>query len=403
MDKVLYEFFKDKKRKVNPDDLREIQNWVIKASASMKMMSFATHNAKYTHSGIKKEMSCIANERDFRADGYVRSGNCVPMHIDTLLGMDCVGQSAALGAHAFLSIHFPDGSTVFEHIRGKSEWLRNELRLDTETYYCVCDSFQEISPEDKSYETSHLLKQVYFPVAEDEYHLLSLVSPSILMVELKNRILERYQNFKEIKAAKEAERKGLHHAGYCELLGLTEMAFGGTKAQNIGVLNLSARGSIWHLDSVPPSLDKQRVRLPKHDFFTECLWKKKFEDRFERIAKLESLSISNIRTKQSREVLLQSIADSIIEAVWSIRGAEVGWSSRDTYQYLPEYQKIWLDNANTDKRKSSTSWSAEVVNTMTRWICRYEVGYKNVNRPLATDSDFIDVKHIIEQTREAWV
>lgn len=401
MDKALYEFFQSKK--MDPENLAEVQQWIVNASNLSIGLNFATHNGKYSHSGVKKEMCCVAIERDYRADGYVRTGNCEPMHIDTLLGMDCVGNAAALGAYGFLSVQLSNGKTVLELLQHKSEVLRNELKLDIEHYINICESFLKIFPEDNSYETSHLLKQVYFPVAEDEYHLLSLVSPSILMVELKKRILERYQNFKEIKAAKEAERKGLHHAGYCELLGLTEMAFGGTKAQNIGVLNLSARGSIWHLDSVPPSLDKQRVRLPKHDFFTECLWKKKFEDRFERIAKLESLSISNIRTKQSREVLLQSIADSIIEAVWSIRGAEVGWSSRDTYQHLPEYQKIWLDNANTDKRKSSTSWSAEVVNTMTRWICRYEVGYKNVNRPLATDSDFIDVKHIIEQTREAWV
>lgn len=400
MDKALYEFFQSKK--MDPENLEEVQQWIVNASNLSIGLNFATHNGKYSHSGVKKEMCCVAIERDYRADGYVRTGNCAPMHIETLLGMDCVGNAAALGAYGFLSVQLSNGKPVLELIQQKSELLRNELKLDIEHYAKICESFLKIFPEDNSYETSQLLKQVYFPVAEDEYHLLSLVSPSILMVELKKRILERYQNFKEIKVAKEAEKKGLHHAGYCELFGLTEMAFGGTKAQNIGVLNLAVGGSIWHLDSIPPTLDKRRVRLPKYDFFTECLWRSKFIDRFERLAKIESLSISNMRTKQLREDLLRSIAESIIEKVWSIRDVEVGWTIRDTYQHLPEYQKLWLDNIYYGKRKDDSSWTAEVVNAMTRWICRYEVGNHNVSRPLATDSDFLDVKHIIELTKEAW-
>lgn len=401
MDKALYEFFQSKK--LDPDNLEKIQQWIFNASNLSIGLNFATHNGKYSHSGVKKEMCCIAIERDYRADGYVRTGNCVPMHIEALLNMDCVGNAAALGAYGFLSVRLSNGKTVLEHLQQKSELLRNELELDAEHYFEICESFLKIFPKNESYETSQLLKQVYFPIDEDEYHLLSLVSPSILMVELKKRILERYRNYEEAKAGKEAEKKGLHHAGYVELFGLTEMAFGGTKAQNIGILNLAAGGSILHLDSIPPALDKRKVRLPKYDFFSECLWKNKFEERFVKIAKIESLSISNMRTKQLREDLLRSIAESIIEKVWSIREAEVGWTSRDSYQHLPSYQKLWLDNAYFDKRNSDTSWNTEVVDAITRWVCRYEVRDKNVNRPLATDSDFYEVKHLIEQTKEAWV
>ena len=83
------------------------------------------------------------------------------------------------------------------------------------------DNFRmlNIKPDDMNM-TDERIKQVYFPV-EGDYHLLSILTPSALLYELKNRINE-IRFGEEAKQAREAKKKNLFHpSGFGDIYNLT--------------------------------------------------------------------------------------------------------------------------------------------------------------------------------------
>lgn len=76
----------------------------------------------------------------------------------------------------------------------------------------------KIKATDNSIRTDHLVKQVYFPVSEANYHLLSILTPSGLITRLKQSIdVMRFSE--ETKQAKESRKKNEHHeVGYSDIL-----------------------------------------------------------------------------------------------------------------------------------------------------------------------------------------
>jgi CRISPR-associated protein Csy1 len=128
--------------------------------------------------------------------------------------------------------------------------------------------------------TSSKVKQVYFPVQDREYHLLSVMTPSNLMFTLKERIREMH--FSEItKQARESKKSLKHHEkGFSEIYGLTVSGYGGTKPKNISVLNNQNHGEAYLLPSSPPQLADRKVQTPRTDFFKNSLWLKAFKDDF---------------------------------------------------------------------------------------------------------------------------
>ena len=86
---------------------------------------------------------------------------------------------------------------------------------------------------------------------DDSYHLLSVLSPSNLMFKLKERINLRFSD--EAKTAREARKNNKYHQdGYSEVFNISVIGFGGTKPQNISVLNNQNGGTSYLLLSVPP-------------------------------------------------------------------------------------------------------------------------------------------------------
>lgn len=70
------------------------------------------------------------------------------------------------------------------------------------------------------------------------------------------------------KEARQLKKKDEYSEnGFDELFNLTRISYGGTKPQNISVLNSNSAGKVYLLPSLPPSLKKRDVRLPRYDFF----------------------------------------------------------------------------------------------------------------------------------------
>jgi CRISPR-associated protein Csy1 len=399
LDISLQEFFR-KKRKIDPEDMDAVQDWLFRNANKAKELNFATHNGKYTHTGVGKEMSCIAISLKSNCDGYLRTGNCIPRYIQVLLSYDCLGNAAALGVLDFLSLVLSDGTTIFELANQVSPRLQKELELDNESYQVICQQLMEIFPDQTTRETSDLLKQVYFPVGSD-YHLLSLLSPSTLMVELRERIRSEFLFSQNTKDGRDARRKGLYQAGYATIYGLTEISYGGANAQNVGKLNAQSGGTTYVLSSQPPALQERNVRFPKHDFFRECLFRNSFEDRFSSLYKIFETDYNNVRIRLARERIYISIIDTIIEVSLSIRKQQPGWSFREYYASLPLYQRIWLDESREPDRKHSDEWFDKVVENCARWVLNFvPQSRKGSGSPLG-EEEFVYIKALIMDTKEA--
>ena len=107
------------------------------------------------------------------------------------------------------------------------------------------------------------MKQVYFPVGEAQYHLLSILTPSGLITRLKQSV-DAMRFSEETKQAKESRKKNEHHeVGYSDIFDLTVTGYGGTQPQNVSVLNSQNAGRAYLLPSCPPVLEKEQFGFQK--------------------------------------------------------------------------------------------------------------------------------------------
>ena len=105
---------------------------------------------------------------------------------------------------------------------------------------------------DKAARTDYLVKQVYFPTS-DGYHLLSVLTPSGLVFELKKRIQELRFSDKNKEARVAKRNQEFHAEGFDEILDLTVFGYGGSKPQTVSVLNSKNRGESYLLPCKPPN------------------------------------------------------------------------------------------------------------------------------------------------------
>lgn len=401
MDQALKDYFSIK-RKINPEDMDAVREWILINAPKATMMNLASHNGKYIHPSVGKETSCIAIEKDSGNDGYLKTGNCSCRYIDSIMHLDCVGNAAALGVLGFLSIKLSDGIMIFDLVRKKSLRLQKELGFDDETFKKICDELMTILPNQSTRKTSDLQKQVYFPVEED-YHLLTILSPSVMMVEMKERIRSEYLFSENVQEGKKAKGKGLYHKGYATIFELTGISYGGSKAQNIGNLNVLSSGTTYALSSQPPMLQTKTIRFPRVDFFKECLPRYVFEDRFDALYRIIGTDYNNRRIRLARERLYISIIDSIVEISILIRKQESGWSFREYYHSLPPYQKIWLDQAQKIEQDAKFIWFDNIVDNCVRWIFNFlPQSRKGQSSPLG-DEEFSYIKSLVLEVKEAFV
>lgn len=398
MDSKLREFF-DKKN-VGSEDGKSIEEWIQNASSRANQLAFTTHNGKYTHSGAKKEVSCIAKEKNAENDGFFRTGNCIVSNIESLKKLDCLGNAACLDVYAFLSVELEDGQSVLAHLEKRSAYLRNELGLEENVFNEICANFLTIIPDGKNMRTSDLLKQVYFPVDEG-YHLLSILTPSCLITEMKARIDKEWRYSSDTKEGREARRKNAYHSGYSEFFNLTEIAYGGTKAQNIGVLNNKNGGVSYLLPSFPPSLHERTTRLPRRNFFKDCLRRNDFEDLYVSLYRIFGTDYNNLAIRDARERLFKAVIDRIIQKAWDVQSMPGTWSEREYYSQLPKHQKIWLDAKYNVTRAEDDSWLSKIIEEMSRWICSYTHPSKNIELSVLGDDELLYVRSLVEETKEA--
>jgi CRISPR-associated protein Csy1 len=369
--------------------------WLPDAAKRAGQRAMTTHPCTFSHPSARKNKNgnvttILVNVAKVE-DGFLKTGN-VEVSIDN------VGNAAALDVYKFLTLIMEDGEILLSHIQKDSALATSLLNIKSASYQTLKDGFLAMVESSNKNITSSKIKQVYFPV-EDDYHQLSLLTNSGMIYQLRSR-LDKLRFSEEVKVLRDTKRKNeFSEQGYSEIYDLTTIGYGGTKPQNISVLNNQNGGKAHLLSSVPPSIEKRHIHFPKSDFFVESFKKYDYADTFKALHKLFQADYNNINIRNARDHYLQEIMDLLIEKMWAVRAVS-STQYHQEYSTLVSHQRTWLCSEHTNKREESAQWLDTLVDEISRWISRsYEkvVGKKAMK--LGEEERLLFVS-IVEQNRE---
>ena len=217
--------------------------------------------------------------------------------------------------------------------------------------------------ENEDRRTNKGISQVYFPV-DDGYHQLSLLTASPIMFAIKERVDQINNHSNATYTGKTSKFKGIAHDGYSTIANLTVQRHGGDHPKNISALN-NKHQNVYLLPSLPPTL-KGNDKLPTYDFFENIIWPKKYLFYFNKFQKQLLDNRNNFIIRNNRDDALNEILVSIVQEVWKLRQEPHGWSERERFDSLPEYQKSILDGKLAKERNDK---DIEVfTNKCAEWI-----------------------------------
>jgi len=370
-----------------------LEKWLPDAAKRAGQISISTHPCTFSHPSSRKNkngyVTPIIADAKRQNDGLLRSGN---IEVES----DALGNAAALDVHKFLNLEMSDGQMLIKHIELESQLAKSLLTIENHRYESLRDGFLKMISSSNDLVTSEKIKQVYFPV-KDDYHQLSILSNSGIMYHLKKRI-DTMRFGDEVKEKRDKRKKGEYsESGYSEIYSLTTIGFGGTKPQNISVLNSKNGGKAYLLRSMPPVLKKRDIYFPKSNFFEESIRAWEVSEIFDALHRIASTDYNNVDIRDARIRRYGQLMDKVIEKMWSLRLV-----SEDQYyeknSKLKSHQKIWLSHEYEEERESDDTWLDKLENDITDWIIKsYE---KRTNKKFGADEKK-DIAKVVHEHRGA--
>ncbi|WP_286272207.1 type I-F CRISPR-associated protein Csy1 [Thalassotalea hakodatensis] len=372
-----------------------LNEWLPNAAKRAGQISMSTHPCTFSHPSARKNkngyVSSVLAEIDKVEDGYLKTGN-------VSVATDALGNAAALDVYKFLTLIMEDGENLLTHIQQETDLAKALLTTKTANYQDLRSGFLAMVEGATESITSSKIKQVYFPV-DDDYHQLSLLTNSGMVYQLRSR-LDKLRFSDEVKERRDKKRKNeFSEQGFSEIYGLTTIGYGGTKPQNISVLNNQNGGKAHLLSSLPPSIEKRSIHFPRSDFFTESFKKYEYADNFKALHKLFQTDYNNIKLRDARDRNLQQIIDLLIEKMWSVRAVSQAQFHADTSS-LSSVQMTWLHDDFADEREKSEQWLNLLITEISTWLTR---SYEKVLDKKAIklgDAERLHFAEVIERNRE---
>lgn len=376
--------------------LFSLEQWLPNAAKRAGQISISTHPCTFTHPSARKNKngnftSLIASSQH-ASDGYLRSGN-------VRVEADALGNAATLDVHKFLTLEMSNGQSLLEHIEQDTEVAKSLLTINAARYVDLKKGFLAmIEAQDESI-TSSKVKQVYFPI-KSGYHQLSLLTASGITFELRKRI-DKLRFSDETKQARAHENGNEYHeTGYKSVLNLTTIGYGGTKPQNISVLNNKYGGKTHLLLSAPPILKNRNVLFPSADFFDQSVSPFNFKDVFFALHALFIKYENNWELRSEREGYYQEIVDRIIQKMWQLRFVADEQFNVDRSQ-LNKTQRVWLLSENKQIRELENEWLEDLTRNIAKFIFH---GYEKVLKKKAiifSDAELSHIHRVVVKAQES--
>lgn len=347
---MMYDYVKSKatKKDMSPDE------WLQNNAENAAKCRLVTHVGAFTSPEEKIFIDAKTNDS---GEIYLTTGGLKKDKKDTVYN-----SAAYMAIAGLMLLELEDGQELWRHLKNDTPLIREEFSLFAIDYEEFRLQLLQAVHEDEPKETSTRMKQIYFPVADGKYHLLTPLTSSVLMDELKDRI-ENIRNKKW-----DAIKKGSPNYGSdYEIIDndLICVLYGGTKPQNISTINSQNAGKAFMLPSLPPVLHITEHR-PYKDFFYS-LDTFAFKPLFVALQKLFKLDINNINIRQGIENLLFAIVQQIVDRIITLQALEPGWTEAASCR-LPAYQKILLDGKNREIRQNQDAWFKATIDHTAKWF-----------------------------------
>lgn len=381
-----------------------LKNWLPDAAKRICSRALTTHPSKFSHpsTGVGKTnkkdgtfVTPVLFEGTFKVDGFVKTGN---VRFDAI---DSVGNAAELDVEGFLRLVVFDGKKLIQHIEDNTQLAKNVLNIDGVSYEELRAGILAIKSVGEDVSTNSKIKQVYFPVADDEYHLLSTLTHSGHLFELRKRVVALRFSESVSEARKCRKDNKYYPSGYNEIFDITTIGFGGTKPANISVLNNQNAGKAHLLASMPPELKPRNLRLPKTDFFKESLTAWQAKEVLEALHRLFNTDYNNIKIREGRDYRIQQYVDLVIEKMWQLRLFLTEYQG-ELPSELPMEQKIWLFPEFAQQREQEDEWLNRITRDVARSLINHYQQSKVIPNPVQlADQELYAIEKIVINNKEA--
>lgn len=343
------------------------KNWLTDAAKRASQIQLSTHAPKFIH-GDARSSSVNA----VRVKGIP---GAVGTHIIEQITMDVTGNAAALDV-ANLLLLSDDGEPLWQEIsRNNTDALKDFASTDEQLEEWKKGLLAAVNGAE--FFSHSLSKQVYFPIDDsNNYHLITPMFPTSLCHEVYG--LTQHARFDDTsKNARACKKSNVA----CEddvvnYIAVAEMSFGGSKPQNISLLNSQRRGLAYLLSSAPPTW-KQNIRLPTNG--KSALWR---NYRWRVRGRIRALNqflnkvehYNNINIRNTRQQMVTGLLEDWLTLVASIRGAGApGWSRQSD---LTLQEQCLLDPDRRDEDDSSPfnqlldngEWRQQVADDFGQWL-----------------------------------
>lgn len=330
-------------------------NWLTDAAQRAKQIQMVTHALKFTHTDARGSSVYFPEGQTQAAD--MKNGELLSTASLATPVIDAVGNAAALDVAALLQLEH-EGATLIQHIeQGDSSPLK-PFAKDAIQLAEWMDAFKQALKCNEL--SSHkLAKQLYFPVAQGQYHLLAPLYSSSLAHAVNSRIgATRYGD--EVKSTRKARKDGrFNPASVVDFPDTAVRTYGGTKPQNVSQLNSSQGGKSFLLCCAPPSWET--ISTPplgvksvfSRNHFGYRVWKEVRLLQQYLLSKADHDSTKPIRDQRGERV--DTILDQLVCYAAEVQSLAAGWSALPDCK-LSLAEQLWLD---PDRGKEDEAFAAE--------------------------------------------
>lgn len=347
------------------------KNWVSEAARRVGQIQQVTHALKFIHPDAK---GTNLTSRGSPVAGDLLVGTHV---IADELQPDVVGNAAALDVYKFLKLEV-NGKTLLERASERDPELAQALSTDPDQANQWMDALATLT-ESKGVIASHkLAKQMYWPLGEERYHLLSPLFPTSLTHKVWSRIVDdRFSDTaREARRARREKRPWPHDCH--DYPNLVVQKFGGTKPQNISQLNSERRGRNYLLPSFPPNWRSRAIKPPLGVDSVFGNWLRRRARMRGLIGALTDFlgrtkEVNNISIRRTRAEMVAQVCDELIQFTYDLHQLPAGWTLDERCR-LNVDEQCWLDpgRAASDEvfasRLEADDWRDAVCDRFGNWL-----------------------------------
>lgn len=359
----------DERAKIESKYLPEL--WLDSAARRVNQIQLATHTLKPIHPDARGTNLFVPHYQLNASSGLVGTHCVNPLFFTK----DVVGNAAALDVFKLLDLKYNDVD-LLTLLLEPNHGLELAFSEDIELAKKWITAFVGITQGDTRPISDALAKQIYFPLADGGYHLLAPLFPTTLVHEVSRQIKEdRFSD--SAKAARAAKKKGeFFPMGYREYPDLVVRNFGGSKPQNISLLNSQRMGESFLLSSCPPAWQHQGMKPPLHinsvfGDYLESRPKIRALTKMLREFLVKVIRSNNVSIRQKRMSFVEQIIDEVLAFSAKFYDLPAGWS---VDSQLNEAECLWLDpnramlSAAFADEYENGEWREEIASRFAKWL-----------------------------------